>query len=66
MNGARMKDFVAPTSFIVWIVNLLEKTFNLTVLLISTKEMKRSRTMNTPSTTEIFFRFVFSFSTNDC
>ena len=61
-----MKDFVAPTSLIVWIVNRRENTLSLTVLLIRTNEMNSNRTMNTPSTADIFPRFVFSLSTRDC
>ena len=45
-----MNDFVAPTSFIVWMEKRREKTFKRTVLFINTKEMKSNKTMNVSST----------------
>ena len=59
-------DYVSSDSLIVWIVNRRENTLSLTVLLIRTNEMNSNRTMNTPSTADIFPRFVFSLSTRDC
>ena len=60
-----MNERVAPTSFIVWIVNLRAKTLRRTVLLISTNEMKSSKAMNTPSMSDILLRLAFSASTSD-
>ena len=65
-NGPRMKAFVAPTSFMVWMEKRFEKTLRRMVLLMRTKEMKRRRAMNIPSTIEIFPRLVLSLSTSDC
>ena len=42
-NGPRMKAFVAPTSFMVWMEKRFEKTLRRMVLLMRTKEMKRRR-----------------------
>ena len=64
-HRARMKARVAPTSFIVWTVNLRANTLSLIVLFINTKEMKSIRAMNTPSTIEIRLRLELRASTRD-
>ena len=55
INGLRIKPGVAPTSFMVCMINRLEYALNLIVLLISAKEITISTRARTERISPIFF-----------